>query len=154
MNTLHLRCNRLPRGWWCSRRFNHDGPCAARPRWWMRIWTLIRSSYIEQSNDGMIGDFESFPEWCPDIDEGGIPTSYIVRPRAESTAAEALHYVTDRWDIPKIGAKFPGKPGMIVRSHSARMTGNGSYRVSIDLFRIVDYRADSRRRWARFPICR
>lgn len=22
------------RGWWCSRDWPHDGPCALRPRWW------------------------------------------------------------------------------------------------------------------------
>lgn len=25
------RCERAPRGWWCSREAGHDGPCAARP---------------------------------------------------------------------------------------------------------------------------
>lgn len=26
------RCERAPKGWWCSREEGHDGPCAARPR--------------------------------------------------------------------------------------------------------------------------
>lgn len=21
-------------GWWCSRTYCHEGPCALRPRWW------------------------------------------------------------------------------------------------------------------------
>jgi len=37
-------CNKPPKGWWCSREPGHTGPCAARPRWWMRflIWFFVR----------------------------------------------------------------------------------------------------------------
>lgn len=35
------QCDRAPRGWRCTLRYNHDGPCPARPRWWMRIWLLL-----------------------------------------------------------------------------------------------------------------
>lgn len=35
----------MKRGWWCSRRYKHDGPCALRPRWWnFRGKNLYRGS--------------------------------------------------------------------------------------------------------------
>lgn len=33
-------CDLPPRGWWCSRPADHDGSCAAHPRWWNLRWQL------------------------------------------------------------------------------------------------------------------
>lgn len=32
-----LKCIYPPKGWYCTRRFGHDGPCALRPKLWARI---------------------------------------------------------------------------------------------------------------------
>jgi hypothetical protein len=36
-------CTRAPRGWYCTRSSHHDGPCAAHPRWWVRLLGATRS---------------------------------------------------------------------------------------------------------------
>lgn len=30
-------------GWWCSREWRHEGPCALRPRWWN--WSKFAMQY-------------------------------------------------------------------------------------------------------------
>lgn len=35
------KCDRPPRGWRCSRRPEHEGPCASRPAWW-NVPALLR----------------------------------------------------------------------------------------------------------------
>lgn len=37
-----FRCQVPPRGWWCSRGDGHDGPCAARPKWWAHPIQWVR----------------------------------------------------------------------------------------------------------------
>lgn len=38
---LIVGCKQPPYGYWCSRVHGHDGPCAARLRWWLRVWLWL-----------------------------------------------------------------------------------------------------------------
>lgn len=39
--------NDLPRGWKCKREANHEGPCAAKCRWWnLHGWYLLAMIYV------------------------------------------------------------------------------------------------------------
>ena len=58
-----MKCNRPPKGWWCSRGLGHAGPCAARQTW----LNWLASFFVKTPDAGMddTKDFTVTFLYCP-----------------------------------------------------------------------------------------
>lgn len=42
MEEIVKTCKFPKRSWYCTQEYGHDGPCPARPRWWLAAWMKLR----------------------------------------------------------------------------------------------------------------
>lgn len=63
---MEQQCTRPPKGWFCTREFGHEGPCAARPLSILKRLIEAHKFFVRKSQHYVLGNWNEYIPWWVD----------------------------------------------------------------------------------------